>query len=217
MRGKLRCETLIGENTRFHIFKRKNGEKDMSIKKIAESVGASPATVSRVLNNPEYRCKQPELRDRIWKKAIELNYTPNVAARNLKLGVNEENTSTTSVHLLVTSRDNKRMDPFFGESLRVIETEIHRCGCILSNLFFHPAFADANRYDAENPDRIIKDMTGEAESGADGLIMEMHPNPAKALSDGPQSLTPENYNDLMDSVTKLAKFMKESGIKTQDL
>ena len=143
----------------------------MSIKKIAESVGASPATVSRVLNNPEYRCKQPELRDRIWKKAIELNYTPNVAARNLKLGVNEENTATTSVHLLVTSRDNKRMDPFFGESLRVIETEIHRCGCILSNLFFHPVFADANRYDAENPDRIIKDMTGEAESGADGLII----------------------------------------------
>ena len=56
-----------------------------------------------------------------------------------------------------------------------------------------------------------------AACGADGLIMEMHPNPAKALSDGPQSLTPENYYDLMDSVTKLAKFMKDSGIKTQDL
>ena len=66
--------------------------------------------------------------------------------------------------------------------------------------------------------RFIKPMALAAVAcGADGLIMEMHPNPAKALSDGPQSLTPENYTDLMDSVTKLAKFMKESGIKTQDL
>ena len=66
--------------------------------------------------------------------------------------------------------------------------------------------------------RFIKPMALAAVAcGADGLIMEMHPNPAKALSDGPQSLTPENYADLMDSVTKLAKFMKESGIKTQDL
>ena len=66
--------------------------------------------------------------------------------------------------------------------------------------------------------RFIKPMAlAAAACGADGLIMEMHPNPAKALSDGPQSLTPENYYDLMDSVTKLAKFMKDSGIKTQDL
>ena len=66
--------------------------------------------------------------------------------------------------------------------------------------------------------RFIKPMALAAVAcGADGLIMEMHPNPAKALSDGPQSLTPENYYDLMDSVTKLAKFMKDSGIKTQDV
>lgn len=66
--------------------------------------------------------------------------------------------------------------------------------------------------------RFIKPMALAAVAcGADGLIMEMHPNPAKALSDGPQSLTPENYADLMDSVKKLAKFMHESGIKTQDL
>ena len=66
--------------------------------------------------------------------------------------------------------------------------------------------------------RFIKPMALAAVAcGADGLLMEMHPNPAKALSDGPQSLTPENYFDLMDSVTKLSAFMKESGIKTQDL
>lgn len=34
-------------------------------------------------------------------------------------------------------------------------------------------------------------------SGADGLIIEMHPEPAKALSDGPQSLTPEELHNVM--------------------
>ena len=30
-------------------------------------------------------------------------------------------------------------------------------------------------------------------AGADGLMIEVHPNPAEALSDGQQSLTPENF------------------------
>jgi 3-deoxy-7-phosphoheptulonate synthase len=30
--------------------------------------------------------------------------------------------------------------------------------------------------------------------GADSLMIEVHPNPAKALSDGPQSLTPERFD-----------------------
>ena len=33
--------------------------------------------------------------------------------------------------------------------------------------------------------------------GADSLMIEVHPNPAKALSDGPQSLTPEIFQLLM--------------------
>ena len=34
-------------------------------------------------------------------------------------------------------------------------------------------------------------------AGADALMIEVHPNPAKALSDGPQSLTPERFDRLM--------------------
>jgi 3-deoxy-7-phosphoheptulonate synthase len=40
--------------------------------------------------------------------------------------------------------------------------------------------------------------------GADGLMVEVHPNPEKALSDGPQSLTPEGFAKLMDSVRAIA-------------
>lgn len=41
-------------------------------------------------------------------------------------------------------------------------------------------------------------------AGADGLILEMHPNPAKAVSDGAQSLTPPGLQELMKQLQVLA-------------
>jgi 3-deoxy-7-phosphoheptulonate synthase len=41
-------------------------------------------------------------------------------------------------------------------------------------------------------------------AGADGLLMEMHPDPSKALSDGAQSLYPEQLNRLMAQLRQLA-------------
>ena len=61
--------------------------------------------------------------------------------------------------------------------------------------------------------RMVKPMALAAiAAGADGLMMEVHPNPAKALSDGSQSLTPDNYRDVMSGVKKLSKFLKEEKI-----
>ncbi|HEV8573207.1 MAG TPA: 3-deoxy-7-phosphoheptulonate synthase [Dehalococcoidia bacterium] len=40
-------------------------------------------------------------------------------------------------------------------------------------------------------------------AGADGLIIEVHPDPDHALSDGPQSLTPANFARLMQRVRAL--------------
>jgi 3-deoxy-7-phosphoheptulonate synthase len=40
--------------------------------------------------------------------------------------------------------------------------------------------------------------------GADGLMIEVHPQPDKALSDGPQSLTPAQFATLMESVRAIA-------------
>ena len=44
-------------------------------------------------------------------------------------------------------------------------------------------------------------------AGADGLMIEVHPNPAEALSDGKQSLTPENFTLTMQEVSKIAEVM----------
>lgn len=42
-------------------------------------------------------------------------------------------------------------------------------------------------------------------AGADGLIVEVHPNPHDALSDGAQSLLPEKFDALMGSLVKIAE------------
>ncbi len=41
-------------------------------------------------------------------------------------------------------------------------------------------------------------------AGVDGLIIEVHPDPDHALSDGAQSLTPENFEKLMERVRAIA-------------
>jgi 3-deoxy-7-phosphoheptulonate synthase len=45
-------------------------------------------------------------------------------------------------------------------------------------------------------------------AGADGLILEVHPNPSKALSDGYQSLTFAQFEDTMKSCRRVADAME---------
>ncbi|WP_407311067.1 3-deoxy-7-phosphoheptulonate synthase [Desulfosporosinus sp. SB140] len=42
-------------------------------------------------------------------------------------------------------------------------------------------------------------------AGADGLIVEVHPHPEKAVSDGKQSLTPEKFNIMMADLAGLSQ------------
>jgi 3-deoxy-7-phosphoheptulonate synthase len=41
-------------------------------------------------------------------------------------------------------------------------------------------------------------------AGADGLLVEVHPEPDKALSDGPQQLTPHNFTIMMQELDAIA-------------
>lgn len=45
-------------------------------------------------------------------------------------------------------------------------------------------------------------------AGADGLMIEVHPNPQVALSDGNQSLNFESFSILMDEIRKIAPILK---------
>jgi 3-deoxy-7-phosphoheptulonate synthase len=42
-------------------------------------------------------------------------------------------------------------------------------------------------------------------AGSDGLLIEVHPNPEEALSDGTQSLYPQKFSELMDKLRKVAE------------
>lgn len=47
-------------------------------------------------------------------------------------------------------------------------------------------------------------------AGADGLLIEVHPDPDHALSDGAQSLTLENFSALMKKITPLVNLLKQN-------
>lgn len=44
-------------------------------------------------------------------------------------------------------------------------------------------------------------------SGADGVMIEVHPNPEKALCDGEQSLKPARFNKLLEKLKEIAKII----------
>jgi 3-deoxy-7-phosphoheptulonate synthase len=46
---------------------------------------------------------------------------------------------------------------------------------------------------------------GMVAAGADGLILEVHPDPEHALSDGAQSLTFEMFSSVMQNIAKVAE------------
>ena len=56
--------------------------------------------------------------------------------------------------------------------------------------------------------RLVTPMARAAvAAGADGLMIEVHPRPDEAFSDGPQSLKPEKFQRLMDEIAPLLEIM----------
>jgi 3-deoxy-7-phosphoheptulonate synthase len=53
-------------------------------------------------------------------------------------------------------------------------------------------------------DKVIPLSRAAVAVGADGLIVEVHPQPDQALSDGYQSLHPEQFEELMEQITAIA-------------
>jgi 3-deoxy-7-phosphoheptulonate synthase len=59
--------------------------------------------------------------------------------------------------------------------------------------------------------RLVGPMSRAAiAAGADGLMIEVHPRPDEALSDGPQSLTPTHFEELMGELKCIAEAIGKS-------
>jgi 3-deoxy-7-phosphoheptulonate synthase len=54
-------------------------------------------------------------------------------------------------------------------------------------------------------DKVIPMALAAVAAGTDGLMVEVHHDPSSAMSDGPQSLLPEQFKDLMSQVRRIAE------------
>ncbi len=73
---------------------------------------------------------------------------------------------------------------------------------VLHELSHLPVVVDPSH--ATGAARYVKPMAmAAAACGADGLMIEVHNDPAHALCDGPQSLTPEQFDDVAKAVMKI--------------
>lgn len=73
---------------------------------------------------------------------------------------------------------------------------------VLHELTHLPVILDPSH--ATGVSRYVKSMAMAATAaGADGLMIEVHNNPSLALCDGPQSLTPDQFDELMRSVNAI--------------
>lgn len=142
----------------------------ISIKEIANMCGTSTATVSRVLNNPDYKCADPTMKERIWDIAGKYDYVPNEAARNLKMC----KTGTEKVYhisVILTRIGADETDPFYNELLGNVSTELHQHSCVMSNLWYMPYFALDKKYGKQEIQGNLKKILEKCRERADGLII----------------------------------------------
>jgi len=74
---------------------------------------------------------------------------------------------------------------------------------VVKKLSHLPIVADPS-HGTGRRDKVAPMARAALAAGADGLLMEVHPDPDHALSDGAQSLRPEQFEELMDQLRKIA-------------
>jgi 3-deoxy-7-phosphoheptulonate synthase len=74
---------------------------------------------------------------------------------------------------------------------------------VVKKLSHLPIIADPS-HGTGRRDKVLPMARAAIAAGADGLIVEVHPDPDRALSDGAQSLRPEQFAELMDQLRIIA-------------
>jgi len=72
-----------------------------------------------------------------------------------------------------------------------------------------PVIADPSHATGRR-DLVVAASKAAIAAGADGLLIEVHPRPESALSDGPQSLTPEQFGQAMNEIARVARAVGRS-------
>jgi len=77
-----------------------------------------------------------------------------------------------------------------------------------------PVIADPSHATGRR-DLVIPASKAAIAAGADGLLIEVHPHPEEAASDGPQSLTPGEFRAAMSEISEVARAVGRSCICRQ--
>ena len=126
----------------------------MSLAEVAKRARVSPATVSRVLNNPPV--VRSSTRARVMKAIAELKYHPNLHARTLAGG------RSRTIGMIVSNMEN----PFFFDIFRQLEAD-----ALAADLEVIVANTD---YQPERLVSSIRLMIGRRVAGLAVVVSEMH-------------------------------------------
>jgi 3-deoxy-7-phosphoheptulonate synthase len=80
---------------------------------------------------------------------------------------------------------------------------------LLKSLTHLPVIADPS-HGTGKWDLVAPVARAAVAAGADGLIVEVHPDPAKALSDGAQSLKPDKFAEMVKQVRQIAEAIERT-------
>lgn len=139
-------------------------------------------------------------------KAVGRTNKPVILKRGMMSTINE--TLMSAEYIL--SEGNK--DVILCErGIRTFETETRNtldisAVPVLKKLSHLPVIVDPS-HGTGHWDLVIPMAKAAVVAGADGLMVEVHPRPAEAFSDGAQSLKPERFRQLMEEIKPLLKLL----------
>jgi 3-deoxy-7-phosphoheptulonate synthase len=83
---------------------------------------------------------------------------------------------------------------------------------LLKELTHLPVIVDPSH--ATGISRLVKPLSlAAAAAGADGLLIEVHNDPTRALCDGAQSLTPETFENMIESIDKILPVLGKNPLR----
>lgn len=129
------------------------------LKDIAEYVGVSIATVSRVIQSDPTRNVNPEIKRKVWDAVKELGYTPNQNARNLVTSNQKQNRKRTMKIGWVADYKIIEMYPYYASMLNGVSDYLEHSEYTLVNI---------NKEILQHDPLLHKTIH---ESGIEGLIL----------------------------------------------
>lgn len=188
------------------------------LSKVKENIGAKIATdiheswqaktvaeVADIIQIPAFLCRQTDLLIAAAKtgRTVNVKKAQFLAPWDMRNVVQKLNTSGCS-NIMLCERGTS-----FGYNNLVVDMtgiiELKKLGCPVIFDATHSVQKPGGNGDSSNGNREYVQYLARAAAavGVDGFFMEVHDNPEEALSDGPNMITPNEFELLIDKLLKI--------------